>query len=352
MQQQTSPFQSGETFSPELEVTTVREGQPHVVILGAGASRAACPKGEANGRVLPLIDDLVNVVGLDSILSEYGVDCKDAENFEKLYSRLADQRQFDDCRAALEKRVQNYFSLLRLPDHPTLYDHLVLSLRPRDVIATFNWDPLLVQVAQRNSAHVALPRLLFLHGNVAVGYCEKDKRKGPYPGRCPKCHNLFQATHLLYPVSKKNYPEQHFIWDEWCDLRDALKDACILTIFGFGAPVTDVEAVDLLQTAWPSPKKQKAQWVELINTTPEDELRQQWSNFILSHHADTTNDFYQSRIARHPRRTGEAWAATHLFAMWEDGNPLPREADFPELGNWFEKLAEVERNLCHGDKCL
>jgi len=336
-----NPFGPGDTFSPDLEMKTVREGQPHVVILGSGVSRAACPNGDANGQVLPLMKDLTDLVGLTPILKAHGVS-SDGEDFEAIYSRLAEQPQFTTCCKELEERVHAYFSSLRLPACPTIYDHLVLSLRPRDVIATFNWDPLLVQAALRNDAHVALPRLLFLHGNVAVGYCERDKLKGPFPGRCPKCHAPFQTTQLLYPVKQKNYPKRPFIWDEWQDLRDAMKEACILTIFGFGAPVTDVEAVELMRTTWPAPQKQMAQWVELINETPRDELLKQWDLFILSHHADTTTDFYESRIARHPRRTGEAWAATHLFAMWEDGHPLPKDVGFHELWAWFDEIRKHE----------
>lgn len=336
-----SPFGPGDTFSPDLEVKTVREGQPHVVILGAGASRAACLNGDASGRLLPLMRDLIDVVGLAPILEAHGVS-SDGEDFEAVYSRLDGQHQFDECREALEHCLYAYFASLQLPTEPTIYDHLVLSLRPRDVIATFNWDPFLVQAAQRNASQVALPTLIFLHGNVAAGYCEKDKSRGRYPERCPKCSNAFQATPLLYPVRKKNYLDKPFIRDEWQDLRNAMKEACILTIFGYGAPATDVEAVELLQTAWPSPKKQKAQWVELINVTPKNELQKQWKPFILSHHADTTTDFYESRLARHPRRTGEAWAATHLFGMWEDGHFLPKDADFPELWAWFDELKKHE----------
>ena len=337
-----NPFGPGDTFTPEMEVKTVRGGQPHVVILGAGASRHACPKGDAAKRILPLMKDLIGTVGLTPILDAHGVSGA-GEDFEAVYSRLDGQPPFAKCCEELEERVHAYFSALRLPDHPTVYDHLVLSLRPRDVIATFNWDPLLVQAAQRNAMRVALPRLLFLHGNVAVGFCEKDKRKGPFPGRCPKCHQPFQPTQLLYPVKDKNYSRRPLIWDEWQDLLDAMKVACILTIFGFGAPATDVEAVELMRTAWPAPQKQTAQWVELVNKTPRDELLDQWKTFILSHHADTTTDFYESRIARHPRRTGEAWAATHLFGMWEGGHHLPENAGFPELWAWFHQLVAAEK---------
>lgn len=341
MARSSNPFASCAGFGPDVEVKTVCKGQPHVVILGAGASRQACPQGDANGQILPLMKDLIDVVGLGPILKEHGIRSA-CEDFEAIYSRLGDQRQFEECRKALEKRTHAYFSELRLPSHPTIYDHLVLSLRHRDVIASFNWDPLLVQAAQRNASHVELPTLLFLHGNVAVGYCNRDKSRGRYPEKCPKCGNAFRPTRLLYPVLEKKYSKQPFIREEWRDLLNVLKEACILTIFGFGAPATDVEVVELLQNAWPSPTQQKAQWVELINITPRDDLLQQWNKFILSHHADTTSDFYESRIARHPRRTGEAWAATHLYGIAEEGNPLPRDAGFMELWAWFDELRQYE----------
>ena len=332
-----------------MEVSTVRDGLPHVVILGSGASKAACVKGDKNGRTLPVFKDLIEAVGLKPILDEHGIQIQGSEDFEKLYSRLDRQGGFVNCLDALERRVHEYFSSIDLPDLPTIYDHLVLSLRPRDVIATFNWDPLLVQAATRNASRVELPLLLFLHGNVAVGYCKKDKRKGPYPGRCPVCGRGFKPTRLLYPVEKKNYSHLTFIGDEWQDLRDRMKDACIMTIFGYGAPETDAEAVDLMRTAWPDPEKQMAQWVEVINKEPKLISRQKWDRFILSHHYDVYSDFYQSRIARHPRRTGEAWAATHLRAMWEHGNPLPRKADFPELHAWLKNLVDVEKGTTEGD---
>lgn len=41
----------------EQEVSTVRMQKPHVVVLGAGASRATCPDGDKNGRKIPLMRD-------------------------------------------------------------------------------------------------------------------------------------------------------------------------------------------------------------------------------------------------------------------------------------------------------
>ncbi|MFW6223076.1 MAG: hypothetical protein ACOC3T_05645 [Bacteroidota bacterium] len=36
--------------------------RPHVVILGAGASAAAFPQGDANGKKLPVMNDLADIV--------------------------------------------------------------------------------------------------------------------------------------------------------------------------------------------------------------------------------------------------------------------------------------------------
>jgi hypothetical protein len=130
-------------FSVDEEARTVSGERPHVVILGAGASAAACPKGDRYGRRLPVMNDLIDTVGLAAELGGLGLDCR-GKNFEVVYGELADRGDATVC-WAIESRVREYFEALELPDRPTTYDHLVLSLREKDVIATFNWDPLLVQ---------------------------------------------------------------------------------------------------------------------------------------------------------------------------------------------------------------
>lgn len=60
-------------------------------------------------------------------------------------------------------------SSYELPDSPTIYDFLVLSLTEKDLIVTFNWDPLLVQAICRVQRYTSnIPQVAFLHGNVAV----------------------------------------------------------------------------------------------------------------------------------------------------------------------------------------
>jgi hypothetical protein len=55
---------------PEAEISKIIMKRPHIVLLGAGASRAAFPNGDRNGMKLPLMCDLVEMLGLDSVLDK------------------------------------------------------------------------------------------------------------------------------------------------------------------------------------------------------------------------------------------------------------------------------------------
>src|SRR6185503_14778703 len=123
-------------------VATPKKMRPHVVILGAGASRAAFPAGDVKGQQLPLLPDLVDIVQLGPLLEKAGVSYK-GRNFEDLYSSLHSTDKEAPVLRGIEEAIYDYFDALRLPDRPTLYDHLLVSLRPRDIVATFNWDPFL-----------------------------------------------------------------------------------------------------------------------------------------------------------------------------------------------------------------
>src|SRR5688500_11227945 len=130
------------TVSTVQEVAMVRMHKPHVVILGSGASRASCPTGDKNGKSLPVMQDFSEKVGLTALLQSWRIDPN--QNFEDIFSNLYEQGDTEKC-TELEAAIKNYFGNLELPDTPTIYDHLVLSLRDTDIIATFNWDPFLIE---------------------------------------------------------------------------------------------------------------------------------------------------------------------------------------------------------------
>ena len=74
--------------SIEKEINQIQMKRPHVVILGAGASYAAFPDGDKNGKRLPLMNNLVDVLELHDLLSKTGV-VFDTNNFELIYDRIS-----------------------------------------------------------------------------------------------------------------------------------------------------------------------------------------------------------------------------------------------------------------------
>jgi hypothetical protein len=316
--------------------------RPHVVVLGAGASLAAFPQGDRNGRKLPVIKNFVDVVRLEPLLSGNNIK-PPYDDFEGIYSDIAADQAKAGLRQEIETKVYDYFSQLELPDEPTLYDHLILSLRPKDVIATFNWDPFLWQAAARNHHFAKLPTLLFLHGNVATGYCPNCKivfRRGQ---RCTGCRTTVVASPLLYPVKQKNYQSDPAIAAHWRTLGRALKSAWAVTFFGYGAPRTDVEAVDLLKAGWGDAEQRNLEQTEIIDIRPEEDLTATWDPFIHTHHYSIRRSFYESYIAKHPRRSCEALWSCLMECQFLDGTDIPQNVSFDDLHAWFRPRIVAEQ---------
>jgi len=326
--------------SIEQEAANTKMKKPHVVVLGAGASFATCPNGDKNGKELPLMRNLTKIIGIKPMLEKWGIDPN--QNFESIFSDLYKKGE-DKKLKQIENAVEGYFDELELSDKPTIYDHLILSLRGKDLIATFNWDPLLMHAYLRNSkTGLNLPRLAFLHGNVRVGYCEKDKISGLAGVRCEKCGALYKRAPLLYPIEKKNYAENLFIANEWKQLERGFQNAFMITIFGYSGPKTDTEAIAAMKKAWGDKNERSMEQTTFITTENEDKIIENWDPFIHTHHYEVTNDFYDSWIANHPRRTGEAYLNQYNDAKFIDNNPIPRAMDFTDLWEWFGQFKKAE----------
>ena len=322
------------------EVAGKPMGRPHVVLLGAGASKQAFMEGDRNGRPIPLMEDLAEVVGLSEILTEAGVST-DLSDFEGAYTEI--EEMGDERLLSIVKHcVRSYFVRLRLPDRPTLYDHLILSLRKKDLIATFNWDPFLVHAMLRNRHIGNLPRLAFLHGCVSLGICEEHGFRGPQVSRCPQCQEFMKPAPILYPVVHKDYTEHPAIHADWELLKHELIQAYMFTIFGYSAPKTDVKAVALMQEAWGTWQSRKYEQIEMINTEDEATLIETWRPFVHTHHYEYYRDFYESWIARHPRRSCEAKWEQLMELGYPDDRRLPSDADWEELEGWLQPLLSAE----------
>ncbi len=326
--------------SIEQEVRQFRMHRPHVVILGAGASRAAFLDGDKNGNSLPLMKDFAATLGITELLKGWGID--PTANFEEIFSNLSEKGEASKIKE-VKSIVKNYFNKLEIPERPTIYDYLLLSLRDTDVVATFNWDPLLLQAYGRSKkAGLSLPKLAFLHGNVLVAYCEKDKLSNLAGTSCRKCGKLMENSPLLYPIKNKNYSANLFIKNEWQLLKSGLKNAFMVTIFGYSAPQTDQEARKAMQDAWGDKNQRAMEQTAFITTQSEEKIQESWEPFIHTHHYESYPNFYDSWIANHPRRTGEAYINQFIDAKFIENNPIPKDLELIALWDWFNQFKEAE----------
>lgn len=323
------------------EIQTIRNTKYHIVILGAGASYAAFPNGDKNGKKLPLMYNLIQILELQDILDPTGIRLKE-RNFEDVYDFLYQNQEYYEIRKKIEHKVYNYFVDFEIQKEPTIYDYLLLSLREKDLVATFNWDPLLVQAYRRHIRYIDLPHLVFLHGNVTVGYCKDHRFKGNIFANCQYCHKKLSPTPLLYPITDKNYGDNEFISAEWKTLQNYIENAFMITIFGYSAPKSDIKAAKLMKEIWGDPENRKLEQIEIIDIKSEDELRNIWSDFIYSHHYYVHDNFFDSWIANHPRRTYEAYFSQEFEIKFIENNLIPRYNSFDELRNWFKELYQVE----------
>jgi hypothetical protein len=190
-----------------------------------------------------------------------------------------------------------------------------------------------------------MPKLAFLHGNVAVGYCAEHRTCGWHDDRCRVCNEPFSPSPLLFPVKDKDYIGQPFIRSEWARLQRDLEAAYFVTIFGYSAPVTDVAARNTMLEVWSRNGAREIAEVEIIDIRPADDLVRSWDDFIVRSHYITKQRVMQAYSSWHPRRSCDAlFAATMMNDPWRD-DWLPEFSDPAELRQWVDPLWNEERRL-------
>lgn len=330
------------------EFELLMKNRPHVVLLGAGATMAAIPNGDKNGRKSSVMNNFIEELGMSSIIKNVNLNTQ-SNNLEDIYSELHDRVDCQFIREELDNRIREYFSCLEIPDEPNIYDLILLSLRPKDLVATFNWDPLLLQAYQRAVRITSdLPDLAFLHGNVLVGYCLDHKYGGMINNICRECGEPFHPSRLLYPIRQKNYVADPFTQDNWKAVRNAFKSAYLVTVFGYSAPVTDAEAVSLLKEAWGKIDDRNLEDFEFIDIQSESKLKKSWSKFLHSHHYSVVDDFFKSSLARFPRRTTVELFDRTMNCVWTKPQPnlhFRSNMTWGEVKKIVENLVREERGV-------
>lgn len=326
--------------STQQEIENVFFERPHVVILGAGASIAAVP-ADRNGKELPDMKGLLRLPRVQELFDAAG-GLQKTNDFEVAYSMLRASGNHEFEADQIDQVVREFFSDIEIPDQPAIYDHLLLSLREKDLVATFNWDPLIVQAEMRLRilGFVELPQVVFLHGNVSISACLECETAGLSGESCRKCGQQLDPVPLLYPVMEKDYETDPFIAHAWHSLRWGLKNGSLVSVFGYRAPASDAAAIDEFKLAWGDPKVRQFEQFEIVSRPGSDheELRNRWDAFIHTHHYAIHDDFYDSWIAHHPRRSGEAYYKQFIEANFIDVNPVPQDLELKALVDWYEEL--------------
>jgi hypothetical protein len=312
----------------------------HVVLLGAGASVAAFPNGDANGKHLPHMVNLVKILKLEALLREHGVSA--SENFEVIYSNLEN----NDLKKRIEDEIFDYFKSLYFPAKATIYDKLLLSLREKDSVFTFNWDPFLFDAYMRNmDKGISLPEIFFLHGNVRIGSCTNCNKWGGINHTCSSCSQNYTAVPLLYPIKNKDYFTKNkytaLMWDE---AKSRFAEAFFISIFGYGAPESDVEAIDIIKEGWFAKSKREFEHFEVIDVKKPEELDLAWQPFTPTWHLSYWDKFEDSYLGRYPRRTCEGLFYSKSGTPCEIF-PLVETNDLNSLQDAARKIAQSESKL-------
>jgi hypothetical protein len=325
-------LRSGPSVEPQL---------PHVVILGAGASKAALPEGDKFGKPIPLMDDLADIAG--TVWKKLLREAKPPTgNFEATFSWIKRHGGFENQLLIVERRIENFFCDLQLPEHATIYDYLVLGLRPKDTIATFNWDPFLLAAHKRNHGVAELPDIRFLHGCVTYTNCQDHDILGTLFESCPSCLRPLERVGLIFPEEEKDYAKDALIKREWDSVTARLKKAFHLTIFGYSGPATDHNARRLLLESWRETPIHDICHAEIIDIRDDETVRNTWAEYFPHHHEMLVQSFWDCSIAKWPRRTADWKICASFYGMGADLLGPFRTQSLRELQEWFRRLAAAE----------
>lgn len=332
------------TSKDELIKDPRSDMRAHVVLLGAGASRATFPNGDANGKLLPVMSDFIDILNLKGFFKNNIFD--PLSNFEEIYSNLISKSN-KKLQQMLEYKIFAYFSSLKMPHTVNYYDRLLLSLREKDAIFTFNWDPFLYEAYIRNMGVASLPKIYFLHGCVSIGECEIHGHFGGNNDNCPECEMQFSKVPLLYPIKNKNYSQHasRYIKETWKEVEKEFREAYTITIFGYSAPTSDHDAKEFLKKAWYAESNRKMEYIEIIDIEKRDILAERWRSFAPTSHYSLINSFEESKLWKWPRRTCESLyysqsegAACQIFSTSQDDNLI-------QFQNYIRSIAQYENPL-------
>jgi hypothetical protein len=159
-----------------------------------------------------------------------------------------------------------------------------------------------------------------------------------YNKKCHHCFKELSKSKLLYPIGQKDYNSDLVIKNSWDTLIQVLSRAYIVTIFGYSAPVSDIEAKIILLDNYKNSKHLELSEIEIINTSNRDKIEETWSDMVFSHHYCIFDKLEDSYILKHPRRSCDSHASAYLQCDPVEENLFPECDNFDDLYEFLKPL--------------
>ena len=276
-------------------------GFKHLVILGAGSTIATIPQGDKKGEKSYTLANLLSDPSLMPFVQKVHDKNYRTDDVEELCNQLYknDINLYNEFETLIRKK----YGSLELPMRFTILDRLVLSLTPNDAIVSFNWDDLIIQAYQRMSYFVPdkmLPILAFPHGNAQAAYS-----KTHYTSRrvITNDRNWLDSP-LNMPVDEVDYKSNLFIKSQWHILEFYIRNAKMITFFGYRGPKSDEQDLQHLDEIFV--KNKICDKIEIIDKDLHEAqiVAKNLVRFKMQENwVYTCPDFWHSSIAKYPRRT-------------------------------------------------
>lgn len=126
-------------------------------------------------------------------------------------------------------------------------------------------------------------------------------------------------------------------------VKKHVKKAYMVTIFGYSAPTSDAEAIEMLKQAWGAVYERELEEIELIDIREESEVIKSWDQFIHTHHYSYHTSFFDSTLAKFPRRSCEATFDRLMNCRWlDDSKGFKDGMSFSEIDKKTYRLIEEE----------
>ena len=86
------------------EYEALMKKRPHLVILGAGASVAAIPHGDANGKKTSVMNGFIDMLNMRDLFKDIRLNTS-SENLEDIYTELSQRPDCSDLLGVLNDRI-------------------------------------------------------------------------------------------------------------------------------------------------------------------------------------------------------------------------------------------------------